>query len=130
MSHFILRSLVLTCSFVLALPPAWCSLVASARAEEVTVRTSGGCCDLCTCGEKERIPTSPVEPLLPSRCCCYELNWLKPSDPVKVDFDFHFIEIVVPISVWRTSDVVIPRTETTLPTPSRRLHLLHCVWLC
>lgn len=67
---------------------------------------------------------------MPSRCCCYELNWLKPPDPVKVDLDVSFVAIIASAALYPTDVRVNELALTDVPTPSRRLHLLYCVWLC
>jgi hypothetical protein len=133
MGRFVLRSLLTVCCLVLALPPGWCSIVSApvARDKEVPPKKAhSGCCDLCHCKDREKPSPEPKQPAPPSRCCCYELDWLKPNPPVTAQADLSLVAFVTPLDNIPTVAPVGYDLDLSIPVPSPPLHVLKCVWLC
>ena len=133
MGTFVLRSLSATCCLVLLLPPGWCSIVCAPVVEskgEGPKKTHGGCCDLCPCQDREKPPAEPNKPAPPSRCCCYELDWLKPKPPPRPVVDLSLFAFVTPADRAPTSATVRHELDLSIPVPSPPVHVLKCVWLC
>lgn len=130
---FVLRSLVLVTSLVLALPPGWCNFVPSqksGKSEETPKKAHGGCCDLCHCQDREKPPPQHDKPIPLTRCCCYELDWLKPSPPEEIDSDPVLSVPLIIVDAHPSCFCVGVAADLTLPIPSPPLHVLKCVWLC
>jgi hypothetical protein len=133
MGSIILKSLVLASSLILALPPGWCefvSLPTISSSDEAPKKHHGGCCDLCDCPDREKPAPEPPQPASPSRCCCYELDWLKPPLPVSAEADH------APVAFISLADAlgVAPRMSVDPDLAIRVLSpphcILHCVWVC
>ncbi len=131
MGAFIRRVLSTACCLVLVLPPGWCRF-ASARGardeEEAPQQAHGGCCDLRHCKDREKCPPEPKHPTSPSRCCCYERDWLKPNPPEVRVVDLSLMAMVIPEE--STCAVLRNQLCLSIPGPSPPLHLLKCAWLC
>lgn len=115
------------------MPPGWCSIVPAPVArdkEEPPKKTRGGCCDLCHCKDREKPSPEPKQPAPPFRCCCYELDWLKPNPPLTAQADLSLVAFVAP-----QDDIPIVAAagydlDLSIPVPSPPLDVLKCVWLC
>lgn len=133
MGSVTLKSLVLAGSLVQLLPSGWCSIVTLpgvGGGNEAPKKDHGGCCDLCHCKDREKPPPEPSRPLPPPRCCCYELDWLKPPSQVKVEVDISFVVFLVPSDRLAMCGVLQHRLDVSTPVPSPPLQILKCVWLC
>jgi hypothetical protein len=124
-----LRLLAVLCCVNLALPPGWCSMAFRPRAEPTAPAKHGGCCDSCGCKDRKKAPPAAPQPVRPARCCCYELDWLKPPPPVSVKAD------QVPAAFLPPDEAVRPASGVWSPSevirgPSPPFHVLECVWLC
>jgi hypothetical protein len=90
---------------------------------------------MCPCEQPdEPAPDSPKpdspKPAPPSSCCCYDLDWLKPSPPQKVKADMSVVAFL-PLTSGLPPGAVLPdQLGLSIPGPSPPLHLLKCVWLC
>jgi hypothetical protein len=98
--------------------------------EESPKKSHGGCCDLCHCKDRDKPPPEPKHPTPPSRCCCYELDWLKPNPPEKPAVDLLLFAFITPVDSASTCAVVRHDLALSIPGPSPPLYLLKCVWLC
>lgn len=132
MSRSVVRSLLTVCCVVVVLSPGWCSTVAApvtGSTEEPTKQAPGGCCELCHCKDREKPPPEPKQPAPPSRCCCYELDWLQPNQPVTVEADPLLVAFVTLLD--NPSVVAVGYDlDQSIPVPAPPLHVLKCVWLC
>jgi hypothetical protein len=135
MSAFICRVLFAAGSLVLLLPPSWCNFVCrpaiwGKQNGDGAKKTHGWNCDLCQCKDRGKPPPEPNHPLPPSRCCCLELDWLKPSPPEKLVIDLSLSAFVAPQDSHSKCAAVRHETDLSIPGLSPPLHLLKCVWLC
>ncbi len=126
----VLRLLAVLCCVNLALPPGWCSVVRLARAEPSSAAKHAGCCDLCGCPEREKPAPVPSEPTPPSRCCCYELDWLKPPPPDSAEGDPAPVAFFPFADAHRVAPLLWFRSDLAIPVPSPPHRILHCAWLC
>ena len=121
------------CCLVLAMPQGWCGHLPALRGKvtgEAPKKLHGGCCDLCHCEDSEKPPPEPEAPAPPSRCCCYELDWLKPNPRVAVEADAALVGFVERV-VGTLPHVSAPLEQgLTIHAPAPPIHLLKCVWLC
>ena len=124
----VLRLLAVLCCINLALPPGWCCIVCPVRVEPPAVTKHAGCCDLCGCNDREK-PATP-EPTPPARCCCYELDWLKPLPPVSTEVDTAQVVFLPLDDAFRAAPRLCLRPDLAIPVPSPPHRILHCVWLC
>lgn len=128
----LLRSLLTVCCLVLAMPPGWCSIVSAPVASDKEVppnKAHGGCCDLCHCKDREKPSPEPKQPAPPSRCCCYEHDWLPPNQPVRVETN---LSLVAFVTLLNNPTVAAVRydLDLSIPVPGPPLQVLKCVWLC
>lgn len=126
----VLRLLAVLCCVNLALPPGWCSIARPVRAEPPAVAKHAGCCDLCGCQDREKPAPVAPEPTPPSRCCCYELDWLKPPLPVSADVDRAPVALISFADAFRTAPRLWFQPDLAIPVPSPPHRILHCAWLC
>lgn len=132
MSCIVAKILVIASSVLLALPPGWCTFISLpiVRAKsEASTKAHGGCCDLCRCPDQAK-PPQPQEPTPPSRCCCYELDWLKPVPPQRVEVDTTSAIFIVPSNCSPGQRIASQDLDLSIPVPSPPLQILHCVWTC
>jgi hypothetical protein len=132
MPAFIRRFLLIACGIVVVPPPAWCQFVTFPQVHgkaETPKKAHDGCCDSCGCKDREKPPREPKHPVPACRCCCYELDWLKPNPPEKPVVDLSLLAFLTPHS---GSEFATLRHDLglSLRGPSPPLHLLKCVWLC
>ena len=118
------------CCFNLALPPGWCSIACPVRAEPPVAAKHAGCCDLCGCGDREKPAPVAPEPTPPSRCCCYELDWLKPPLPISAEADHIPLAFISFADAFRAAPRLWFHPDLAIPVPSPPHRILHCVWLC
>jgi hypothetical protein len=133
MAVFIGQVLFTASSLLLLLPPNWCSFMCHQAAfgtQEVPKKTCRGCCDLGHCRGREQPPPEPNHPSLPSGCCSFEIDWLKPNPPEKPIIDLSLPTFVVPKDSDSKCVAVRLDPDLSVPGPSPPLHLLKCVWLC
>lgn len=122
-----IRLLAILCCVNLALPPGWCCVVCAVRVEPPAVTQHAGCCDLCGCKDHDK-PATPA-PAPPSRCCCYEMDWLKPPLPVGTDIGPALAALMPLNAFWAAPRQWLqPEVAVLVPSPPHRI--LHCVWLC
>jgi len=126
----VLRLLAILCCANLALPPGWCSIVFRPRAEPPAPVEHHGCCDLCARQDREKPPPPAPKPVPPARCCCYELDWLKPPPPVSVQADCAPVIFIPTDGAVRAEPSLLFNPDQAICGPSPPLHVLHCVWLC
>lgn len=106
----VLRLLAVLCCVNLALPPGWC-------------------CIVCPVRDDREKPATP-EPAPPARCCCYELDWLKPPPPVSTEVGPAPVAFLPPDAAFRAAPRLWFRPDLAMPVPSPPHRILHCVWLC
>lgn len=133
MLYCLSRVVIAVSALTLILPPGWCSFVSFKKVEprhETPTKVNGNCCDLCHCRKQEK-PPAPIPELPPrTRCCCYELDWLKPPLSEQVDDDLTF-SVPLDLTGQRFAPYAIcAAADLSLPVPSPPLHVLKCVWLC
>jgi len=138
-----LRSLVLTCSFILVLPPGWCCMIPlPAPAQEGEDDTQQdkqntpkpspccGCC--CQAKAKAADPQAPSQPEPPpaGKCPCDERHSTAPSSPKTFAGDLLGalpLDLLDLTFCWSgAGETVTPRTASVVAP----LQLLHCLWLC
>lgn len=133
MGRFALRTLLTLSCLVVLMPQGWCNYVPAlcgkVKAEEPK-KAHGGCCDLCQCKDREKPPPEPEAPSPPSRCCCYELDWLKPNPPLLVKADLPLVGFIVPVVGNPACADMLLEPGLTIHVPSPPIHVLNCVWLC
>jgi len=122
--------LAILCCANLALPPGWCSIVFRPRAEPAAPAKHGGCCAPCGVKDREKPPPPAPKPVPPARCCCYELDWLKPPPPVSVKADWGPVIFISPDEDFRAEPSLRLGPGLAICEPSPPLHVLNCVWLC
>jgi hypothetical protein len=152
MGSRVVRSLVLTCSLLLALPQGWCCLFACHRAKPTTSMPpvsvaaemkdipgdAGGGCPLCT---NQSAPSSdPTDKRAPadkpsapcnSICSCADRHATLPATPSVEQVDEAFVLFLLPLAPATLSVGQRAAVDgTDLPPPSLPLHVLNCVWLC
>lgn len=118
---------------VLTMPQGWCSYFPALCAKlkgESAKKAHGGCCDLCRCKDSERPPPEPEAPSAPSWCCCYELDWLKPTPPLSVEPDLVPVGFLGPVVAIPASTSNPLEPGQIIFGPSPPVHVLNCVWLC
>ncbi len=133
MGSTILKSLVLASSLILALPPGWCNIVSLptiSSGDEAPKKDHGGCCDLCHCPDRDKPAPEPPQPVSPSRCCCYELDWLKPPLPVSTEADHAPVAIISFADAFGAAPRLWFHPDLAIHVPSPPHRILHCVWLC
>jgi hypothetical protein len=126
--NLVLRSLVLCCGLVVALPPGWCCAIESLLKPKTTRATqSCGCCPKCR--NKTSEPSTPM-PAAPERCPCLDRDLTAPDSPLKPDLTAaHSIATVVPVLAFDSTQctVAMDRPVYILPVSS---HIMNCLWLC
>ncbi len=125
-----LRFLAILCCVNLALPPGWCRIVCPVRVGSPVAAKHGGCCELCGCKDSEKPSPVTPEPTFPQRCCCYELDWLKPPPPVSTEVDLGPVVFVTFADAFRAAPRLWLRPDLAIPVPSPPHRILHCVWRC
>jgi len=129
MDSRLLRSLVLGCGLLLALPPGWCCVPAPAVAAETpqAPREPSCCCRHPAPSEDQPAPAVPAPPA--GRCCC-EKESTEPPSASTVDLDpagsLPLVDNAVcpALSLRDTAAYSGPRVHAPPP------RLLYCVWLC
>ena len=133
MRCFALRTLTVLACLVLLMPLGWCSVVCSPRGDtkqDTPQPTHGGCCDLCHCGERQHPPPAPESPRPPTRCCCYEQDWLKPDLPVKAEVGWFPLGLLAVEKQDSTAKSSFAAPDVFTRGPSPPIHVLKCLWLC
>lgn len=133
MARIPLQTLLIGCCLVLAMPQGWCSYFPALCGKVVgdySKKAHGGCCDQCHCKDMEKPPHVPEAPSPPSRCCCYELDWLKPNPPLSVEADLWLVGVVVLEIGNPDSASKMLELGLTIHVPAPPIYLLNCVWLC
>jgi hypothetical protein len=133
MAAFICRFVLSVCCLVLVLPAGWCRFVvgpAVSAKQEASKKAPGGCCDVCRCKEREKPRPEPKHPTAPSRCCCYELDWLKPNPPEKPVVDLSLMALPWPVDSASACSLLWYDPIRSIRGASPPLRLLKCVWLC
>ncbi|HTU93341.1 MAG TPA: hypothetical protein VMF69_24890 [Gemmataceae bacterium] len=137
----VVRSLVLACSLLLALPQGWCCLLAMQTAKAATTTVSEttapantrGCCPCCPRNaDRDRNPAGkPSEPEKSTCFCCPDRDATLPSTSSIERVDTGFIVIVPPLDVIFPSVALLDGVAgSTFYLPAHQLHVLKCVWLC
>lgn len=126
----VLRFIAMLCCVNLALPPGWCSMAFPPHAQPPAAAKHGGCCKLCGCKDREEPPPAAPKPVPPARCCCYELDWLKPPLPVTVQLDGGLVALLPPPDAIPAEPSLRLVSDLAIRGPSPPLHVLNCVWLC
>lgn len=127
----VLRSLVVCCTLVVALPPGWCcaveSLLNPSLYRESANRQTCSCCPKC----RSNMPT-PAKPMPapPQRCPCLDRDLTTPDTPVKPDLGAaNSMMVVLPVPDFALSQLLIaPDCPDSRVSVSP--HILNCRWLC
>ena len=130
-----LRSLMLGCGLLLALPPGWCCTFAfrpakPAPAQQEAPQDTPGCCPCCAKKAPRPAQTPTPAPEAPARCPCSDRQLAAPDAPKVFAAD---MGLVVPVPVtdlftfWPCG-----RFNVALRCPAAHSssHILNCVWLC
>jgi len=130
-----LRSLVLACSSVLALPPAWCCILAPGETKAAQtakqVESPPPCCRQGDDGPRPSSDPKPV-PSKSNKCPCDDRHTVQP-DPSGKPTAGHDLAPATPADAeaGRRPSFSGFRPEISRDlTPFPPLHLLNCVWLC
>lgn len=144
-----MRSLVLACSLLLALPQGWCCMFACCPQVKATTSTAtaetkdipgdvGGCCGNCphqsnpSHGSTDK-PTPAKKPSAPTNsvCSCADRHATLPAASPVEQVDTGLVLFLPPLAI--VAPGVGHRAGfmgTDTPPPTRPLHVLNCVWLC
>jgi hypothetical protein len=129
-----LRSLVLGCGLLLALPPGWCCTFALRAAKQGISQgppKATPCC--CPCCAKEAPPPAPTPtpaPKTPDRCPCADRHSTAPDAPKVFASDPGLVTPLPAIDLapsWPGISALVGFRSPAAPTSS---HVLNCVWLC
>jgi hypothetical protein len=129
-----LRSLVLGCGLLLALPPGWCCTFAFRAAKQETPQETPKatpCC--CPCCAKEAPPPDPTPtpaPKAPDRCPCSDRHSTAPDALKVIASDSGLVTPLPAIDLglsWPGISALVHFPSPAAPTAS---HILNCVWLC
>lgn len=136
----IARSLIFTCSLLLALPQGWCCLFAlqtekTATAKEDTATTHAkstkACCPCCAQNpDPERGPKD--KPSGPSKrvCCCPDRDATLSSSSSIEKADSGFLVLLPPLDPVAPTLTLVEEVVSNLLLPTLALHVVNCVWLC
>jgi hypothetical protein len=126
------RSLMLACSLLLALPPGWCCLFRPApvaAAQPSPTAKEPTCCGHC--GQRNSAPVpAPKQQQRPlGECPCTEHHFTVPNQAEKVSTDIALVAFVIAPPALSRLDV--GEDAGLLPDPLvLPLHLVHCTWRC
>lgn len=127
--------LALLCSVLLAAPPGWCCLLlpdrsccSSTERPSTPQPEKEACCCCAAHGERPAEAPAPEPADAPQVCCCENPPLALAEKPIDLSPDSGLIAIV-------EVDLPMPALARSLdavagPTPSSRLHVIHCVWRC
>ncbi|HMP02467.1 MAG TPA: hypothetical protein PKC45_08220 [Gemmatales bacterium] len=134
MGSRVVRSLVLACSLLVALPQGWCCLFAFHQAKATASTTTGECCPCCPTHSAPNDGQTPAKnPTVPGSftCCCADRHATAPETSSVKPLDTG-AALALPLDADspRLGDQLAVVEWTDLPPPTPHLHLLNCVWLC
>ena len=137
----VVRSLVVACSLLLALPKGWCCMIAAQPQPPTAASTPTApadaelCCPCCRhqtpTSSPDRQPTQKSPTDSHGVCCCADRHATIPLSFSVEQSDTGFFTLLpvlggVPACDALTDGMVV----SDLPPPTSQLHVLHCVWLC
>ena len=126
----LLRSLVLGCGLLLALPPGWCCIFAFRSVKQEAPKASPCCCPCCAKEAPRPAPTPAPAPKAPDRCPCADRHSTAPDAPKVFASDPGF---VAPVPVIHLAPFWLGITAPAgfcPPAAATSSHVLNCVWLC
>ncbi len=134
MRSLFLRSLMLGCGLLLALPPGWCCTFAFRAPKPDTPKAAPedtpGCCPCCAKKAAKPAQTPTPAPKAPARCPCSDRQLVAPDAPKVFAGD---LGLVVPSPVadlftfWPGVRSAVGHRGPAAPSSC---HILNCVWLC
>ena len=124
----LLRSLVLGCGLLLALPAGWCCLFACQGAPQ----DQPAACTCCCGGEPGCPPARQPRPAPaePGKCPCADRDSTAPAGPKIIGGGLSLPAPPAPAHVVPCRVATAGVADVDHPPLGPPVHLLHCVWLC
>jgi hypothetical protein len=139
MGVFLLRTVVLTCSLLLALPPGFCCFVGARdccspkqQTKEIPAQPlHGNCCHEETPSQAPAKSPSLPKPSQPGKTiCCQEVPADRPAVERHLPDLTATVAALVPVAGPTVLGFVTEAAGQGFAFDSAPLHVLHCVWLC
>jgi hypothetical protein len=139
MRNRIVRSLVLVCSLIFALPQGWCCLFASpvteimaaAKGPNCSKAGLSGCCCPCTDPGPTKSGNIPAKRVPLPNCPCTDRKATLPTTTTgEHGVDLALVATLPDLDLRPHLPGAVGHVFCVGHSPPHALHVLHCLWLC